>query len=328
MTAEPLQRYSAQELYEEAQQDELDIPHLEIFVQPDLKAILRGMSHLVSGYAKVGKSELLFSWCLTWAAQGHRVAYYSEEPKLIWVIRIGMLAEAPGGFDILPVLGMSYGSILTDIQANDVDVVVIDTTKLLGIRDTSQDPPVTEKLIPIIKACRDRDATLILAHHHNKGGGDFGRAISGSHAFLALVDVSLEIVRVLNRPNRRKVTGIGRLLNLPEFTYEKTAEGFRYLGGTAEVELEKVEQRLLEVMPEAFDQRMTQAELAEVIGDPRPSPTQMKNALDSLIKKSMIERDPAARKQGATYQYWMAEGVTAAQPPTLQIDPDAWDSAG
>ena len=328
MTAVPLQRYSARELYAEAQQGDLDIPHLEIFNQPDLKVILRGMSHLVSGYAKVGKSELLFSWCVSWAAQGLRVAYYTEEPKLIWVYRIGVLTKAPDGFDVLPVLGMSYGSILADIEANDDDVVVIDTMKVLGIRDTNVDSPVVEKLIPIIKACRDRDATLILAHHHNKTGGDFGKGIAGSHAFLALVDVSLEVDRISNHKNRRKVTAIGRLLEFPEFTYEKTAEGFRYLGGTAEVGLETVERRLLEVMPEAFEQRMTQAELGEVIGDPKPSPTQMKNALDCLIKKSMIQRDPAARRPGAKYRYWMAEGVMAAEPHTLNIDPDTWDSAG
>ena len=97
VTALLLQRYSARELYEQAQQGDLDIPHLEIFDQPDLKVILRGMSHLVSGYAKVGKSELLFSWCVSWAAQGHRVAYYSEEPKGIWVVRICTLADAPRG---------------------------------------------------------------------------------------------------------------------------------------------------------------------------------------------------------------------------------------
>ena len=230
----PLPRFSASDLYERAKAGGTEIPHLSIMGQPDLKVFLKGLSHMISAGPKSGKTEWLSSLCRDWAKEGLRIAFYTEEPLLIWEKRIGLWGELTSGLDILPVLGRSYAEIAADVERGSEDIVIVDTLKLLRIQRTSDDAEVSEALTPIIATCRNKGSTLVLAHHQRKDGGQYGEGISGSHAYLALVDVSLEIERVPKLQNRRKVTGIGRLLEFPEFSYEKTEGGMRYLGETSQ----------------------------------------------------------------------------------------------
>src|ERR1700693_237743 len=45
-------------------------------------------SHLVSGYPRVGKTELLVALTREWLGEGHEVLYITEEPAAMWGSRL------------------------------------------------------------------------------------------------------------------------------------------------------------------------------------------------------------------------------------------------
>jgi hypothetical protein len=117
------------------------------------------------------------------------------------------------------------------------------------------------------------------------------------------VDVSLEVDRVPSRPNRRKVTGLARLVDMPEFIYEMTDEGMKYIGETADADLDALKVRLFGVTPIGTKEWATKRELIEAAGEPTPSPTQADSALGLLVEAGEVEREPKETKPGATYRY-------------------------
>ena len=100
-------------------------------------------------------------------------------------------------------------------------MVIVDTVRLLRLQDENNNSEVNLALTPIIALCRERGQTLILSHHTKKAGGDFGVAAAGGHAFLGIVDVGLELMRDANVPERRRLRGWGRIVDVPELLFEK-----------------------------------------------------------------------------------------------------------
>ena len=69
-------------------------PSLSFLGQPGY--IIEGWSHLLAGYPRCGKTELLVRLCADWVRDGHSVVYLTEEPRSIWQHRLARLSPAGG----------------------------------------------------------------------------------------------------------------------------------------------------------------------------------------------------------------------------------------
>ena len=186
-------------------------------------------------------------------------------------------------------------------------IVVIDTVRLLGFKDENDNSALAAQLFPFIDACREGGKTLILLHHTRKGGGDHGEAIAGGHAFLALVDIGIEIKRD-RRDNRRLVKAYGRVGTGGEFLYEMRDDGLMVpFGKPGDVGLKEVKRKALEVLLSSSDW-LTTREVYEAMPHPRPSYEQLRLALMEAAREGSADRDPPIGEaaKGKTHK-WRAD---------------------
>ncbi len=292
----------ASELQEKARAGGTQLESLPLLGQEGF--IFRGLSHLVSGYPKAGKTELLARVVAEW--RDDSVLWFTEEPDVVWETR---LASLPSHYDHVILrfaLGETLDAMRERILTGDESIVVIDTTKLLGLEDANDASEVTRVLTPIISACRRGRKTLILAHHERKGGGRHGEGIAGSHAFLGLVDVALEIARDEHAPNRRIITGLGRVVAIPELCYELQPDGsMTALGDPNALALEEVVERVRLLLGEEWQ---SLRDVLSAMGEPRPSEDQVRRALNVLVERGDAERDPPAGVKGNRAHRWRLRG--------------------
>jgi len=260
--------------------------------------IIRGLSHLVSGYAKVGKTTLLAQVVAEW--RGESVLWVTEEPRQVWLERLRRLNVNLGHVTLYFGLGATRQELLDRVRRGRESVAVVDTSKLLGIEDDCSASEVTEAVAPFLEACRAREATLVVAHHNRKGGGSHGEAIAGSHAFLALFDVALEILREEHHPHRRVVRGYSRVAEVPELAYERATDGHLVaLGEPARLALQEVKERVAAVLGPEW---VTLREVAALLTDPRPSDRQVREALAALVEEGVAEVEPGAGRRPSRWR--------------------------
>lgn len=262
--------------------------------------IYKGLAHLLAGFPKAGKTELLARAAAEW--QGESVLWLTEEPQAIWEARLRRLPEAYGHVTLFFALGCPRQELLERIRQGQESVVILDTLKLLGIDDANDASAVTQALVPFIAACREGGKTLVLAHHERKGGGQHGEGIAGSHAFLGLVDVALELLRDDKAPNRRLLRGYGRVVPIPELAYEMAEDGSLVaLGDPTALALQAVKERALALLTEAWQ---TLGDIMGAMGEPRPSEDQVRRALNALVEEGLAERDPPPGVKGNRAHRW------------------------
>jgi hypothetical protein len=102
--------------------------------------------------------------------------------------------------------------------------------------------------------------------------------------------------------NRRIVKGIARHISPPELIYERDEDGnMCALGESHAVELGDVIERLGQIVTEEWQ---TRRQILDSLDEPRPGQTVVgRDALNALVRKGEIYRDPAEDKKGATYRY-------------------------
>jgi hypothetical protein len=151
-----------------------DIPPIEklpLLGDSALSPFVGEWAHLLSGYPKTGKTELLVRLAMEWSRAGLPVPYITEEPELVWAAR---LARLPEGFEnVQLIFGMGYtqADVEGSIVAGDERIVIVDTIRLLRIGDENDNSSLNTALTPLITLCRGKKQTLIMAHHTRKGGG-------------------------------------------------------------------------------------------------------------------------------------------------------------
>ena len=293
--------------------------------------IIQGWSHLVSGYPRVGKTELLVSCVAEWLSLGYQVLYITEEPQNLWEARLkaeaGRRPGVPwGGLIVIFGLGADPADLLRRASSGPEAIVALDAARnLLGISDENDNSAVARVLNPWVAAARTATKTLVVAHHQRKGGGDHGEGIAGGHAFLGIFDIALEVVRDRQAPHgsRRLVRPYARLLNPRELLYERTEDGtLRALGDPDAVRLDEVEERLLEILTST---PRTTSDCQQALGDPRPSLEQVRLALTSLARAGRVDRDPpievgGVRGRTVRWGLWGAERPTSnGQPLGLEV---------
>jgi hypothetical protein len=277
--------------------------------------VVRGLSHLISGYAKSGKTTLLTQVAAKW--EGESILWITEEPKQVWLERLRHIGADLSHVTLFFGLGATRQELLDRIVGGPESVVLVDTSKLLGIEDDCSASEVTQALVPFLEACRAREATLVVVHHNRKGGGSHGEGIAGSHAFLALFDVALEILRDEHHAHRRVVRGYSRVAEVPELVYEKTPDGqLVALGDPGRLALEEVKERVAAVLGEEW---ATFKELASLLTDPRPSDRQVRAVLADLVREGVAELEPGAGRRPARWRLAEAVALHARTNPSPEM---------
>ena len=96
--------------------------------------IVRGWSHLLAGWWRLGKSELMAAVILPWLRLGDKVLWITEEPDSIWVDRAGMFDEIydPVPWDnltLMDALSAPPHELLEKATDLVEDVIVVDTVR-------------------------------------------------------------------------------------------------------------------------------------------------------------------------------------------------------
>lgn len=315
-----LRAFNFAALRRNAQEGRFELHFLPFLGNEDCRLICLGLSTLISGYPKAGKSTLLFHLAHEWAAAGHRILYLTEESEVIWKARVTACRE-DGLEHMVGIFGLGVRPecLVRRAAHGDEDIVIVDTTNLLGIQDGNDSATVWAALSPWVAMAREKGKTALFAHHTNKSlQGDL-KAVAGSYNFAAVVDCVLLLCPGAS-PNRRVLDGASRALPVEAVMYELQDGQLRCLGDPKGVALEAVAANCVAMLSTAFGQRKTTGEILAAIPDPKPSLAQVQQALTAAAERGGIVRDPPmshGKKPGTTYRWWVPEAETS--PPTTQV---------
>ena len=169
-----------------------ELPMLPLLGQE--KYIVEGWSHLLAGYPRSGKTELLFRAIREWLDEGRSVVYLTEEPRSIWEQRLRRRSGDWSNLHVAFALGTPPEVLFRRAFEGEEEIVIVDTLRnLLNLRDETDNSEVARVLNPWVAGARRAEKTLIMAHHMRKGGGKRGEGISGGHALLGVFDIALEL---------------------------------------------------------------------------------------------------------------------------------------
>lgn len=212
----------------------LDLEYIPLLGVDGLLA--RGTTTLLAAHPKAGKTTLLIHACRQWLQQGLRIAYLSEDPPVVWSLR---LQRHPELRDLLisctPRAHPERWQ--RAIREAQPDIVVVDTIRrFASIADESDPAKVAAALAYFIDLVRDLPRTaVILAHHTRKSARADGDAtladVAGSHAFASEADSIFTLTRHETNPHQRILKPIeGRLwLTAPEpLVLELAPDGSAY----------------------------------------------------------------------------------------------------
>ena len=118
--------------------------------------------------------------------------------------------------------------------------------------------------------------------------GGFGGEAAAGHTFLGIVDVGLELERVGQPANRRKIHGQGRIVNVPELLYERSDDGtFSLLRHADQLASQTITTHLGQVLTGDFQ---ATKDLRLVLLAPQPSTDQVLKMLGQMAAEKLVER--------------------------------------
>lgn len=266
--------------------------------------IIKGWSHLLSGYTRLGKTELITETLSQWLHDGQRILYFTEEPRGLWKQRIRKRfldhnEVWPHGLQLVFALGVDPKELIYRLQTGNEPVVFIDTLRtLLQPYNENDNSELARLIVPWIGAARADDKTSIFVHHDRKSGGEHGRGISGGHALMAACDIAVEVVSVDGSETKRRVHSFARVYQPPDLEYDwEDGKIVRaQLVGQESNGLNSVQSRLLLLMN---DEWQLTADLIRNLGDNKPSNEQVRRALVDLAERNKIVRDPAIDQEAS-----------------------------
>jgi DNA repair protein RadA/Sms len=304
--------------------------------------IVKGWTHLLAGWWRLGKTELMAAVVLPWMRSGLRILWITEEPDSLWADRADMVDEiyAPVPWDRLTLVdAMSAPApALLDCAASvEADVIIADTIReVCGIESMKDDDAVRRAVSPWLRRLRDGQRTLIFLHQHRKAAGERGERVEGSVVLPSMMDVVLELEGVDGHERQRRLTVRRRRSQTAPLVYEMDPDD-RILVIPDARSRSRVEAEAEAVfVVNASTEPVTTVEVRRGMS-PTPSRATVLRALTALAETGRILRDPpiseAAKRRTPTWAPAALEHVNLAQnsiPPTWEFgaqDDVAQDSA-
>lgn len=139
---------------------------------------VRGLSHLLSTYAKTGATERLFKLVIEWSSKGHKILYLTTESGKVWEKRLSKLPtsdfEAFGSVRLGFIFGVPQTEITKWVADSTDDIVIVDNINQLGFSVANirsyGDVEVAEAIDAIISECRltSKTSIFVSALHDGK----------------------------------------------------------------------------------------------------------------------------------------------------------------
>ncbi|MBI4497072.1 MAG: primase C-terminal domain-containing protein [Chloroflexi bacterium] len=258
--------------------------------------IIEGWGHLLSGYPKAGKTELVAACVREWLHTGVSVVWLTEESQAVWAARLSRWPTVPDGLSLVFGLGADPAALLALAAQGDEEVVIVDTIRNLLQMDEADNTAISRGLAPWEAQLAGK--TRIYVHHQRKAAGEHGQAIAGGAAFLGVADRAIELRFDTHEKNRRRLVVLSRIADAPDLLYEPSTDGsLKALGDPAAVALEALQGRLRASLSLEWQ---TTREVHSALGDPQPSEEQVRQGLLALAQAGGAERPPpSARMRGA-----------------------------
>jgi hypothetical protein len=259
--------------------------------------IVKGWTHLLAGWWRLGKSELMAVAVLPWLRLAHRVLWITEEADSIWADRADEFDDLYPNVPwdrlvLMDAYSGTAGSRLDAASRISADVVIVDTVReVCQIVSMKDDDAVRAAVSPWLRRLRDGRRTLIFIAQHRKAAGERGERVEGSVALPSMMDVVLELEAVDGHDRQRRLSVRRRRSQTAPLLFEMDDED-----------------RLV-VIPDARSRSRVEAEAAAlaVIADaaepltsvevrrrmtPRPSRDTVRRVLTAHAEAGRILRDP------------------------------------
>lgn len=294
--------------------------------------LARGTATLIASHPKSGKSTLLVHACREWLQRGLRVVYLTEEPPIVWKLRIQRFPELRG-LMVSAIARAHPENWCKAILAIEPDVVIVDTIRRFGgIVDENDPAKVGYALRYFTDLTRDLPRTaVVVVHHTRKGVRARGDAsvddVAGAHAFTGEVDSILTLLVNDRHERQRLIKPVdGRLwLTAPEaIVAELSEDGREYrIVGTAETilpeqEREHAEQAVLDALHTLGE--ATVREIAEQLTSQgaKRSERWIQKVLSEYERSGTVARDGAGTRN-APYVYRLTQSASNSIQPDSRI---------
>ena len=188
--------------------------------------VVKGWTHLLAGWWRLGKSELMAAVVLPWLRRGLRVLWITEEPDSLWVHRADSFDEIyePIPWErltLVDAMSAPAAELLEKAASLEYDVFIADTVReVCGINSMRDDDEVRAKVSPWLRRLRADHRTLIFLSQHRKAAGENGERVEGSIVLPSMMDVVLELERVNGHERQRRLTVRRRRAQTAPLVYE------------------------------------------------------------------------------------------------------------
>ena len=280
--------------------------------------IVKGWSHLLAGWWRLGKTEFLAAVVAVWLRLGIKVMWITEEPDSLWADRADNIDEIyePVKCDnltLVDAMSASPKALLKVAASGDNDVLIIDTVReVCRVTSMKDDDAIRSAVSPWLRVLRDGRRTLIFVHQHRKAAGEHGERVEGHVALPSMFDVVLELEAVAGHEQQRKLSVRRRGSRTTPLLYEMDDDDRLVVipDGRARNRIE-VEAAVLSVV-DAATTPLSTAELRRRM-TPTPPLETTRRVLVALATARRILRDPAITEDAKGHAVtWLSAG--AGQP--------------
>ncbi|MCS7278067.1 MAG: helicase RepA family protein, partial [Aquificaceae bacterium] len=308
--------------------DSYDSLNLEWIPLLGIDGILaRGATTLIAAHPKAGKTTLLAHACRDWAKRGLAVVYLTEEPPIVWKLRIQRFPELRNLYvSAIPRAHPENWSKAIRTLEPAPDVVVVDTIRRFGgISDEADAAKVAYALSHFVDLTRYLPRTaIVIAHHTRKGVKAQSEAsvddIAGSHAFAGEVDSILTLLKNPKHERQRLLKPVeGRLwVSAPEaLVLELSEDGSEYcIVGTAEEILSEQQRNDSRRMVIDAVRALSEATAQDVMEylDGELSRRQVYNLLNALEREGALETADSVDTRGRRAKVYRVKAHSPTSP--------------
>jgi 5S rRNA maturation endonuclease (ribonuclease M5)/archaellum biogenesis ATPase FlaH len=314
--------------YQESENEEDDI---DFFGHKGI--ILKGSTCLISGYPKIGKTELTSRFALELRKKGLKVYYLSEEDIKTLKRRFSKISsddhynlESKGFLKVCPLAYFGVKGIKDLLEFETFDVLIVDTLRSsigTDLKDEKEAQEIVKNVLPIIEIAKRKEITLVFVHHQTKTTDMSIRSVAGSHALAGIVDVILNIFPVdENSGRQRKIEIVGRVIEPQTLFYEIDENNkIKFVNVVKRDELTNL---LIEMKPKFVDRHYKTEEIEQYVNKEanrrgiKFTKRELREKLHKLYEQGEYDRNPKERSKGARYMWKSIIKELEKEPKNLE----------
>jgi hypothetical protein len=294
---------------------------------------VKGWTHLLAGFWRLGKTEMMAAIILPWLRLRLRVLWITEEADSIWVDRADQIEETypPVSWDglrLVDAMSATPEALLDYAASAQADVLIVDTVReVCQITSMKDDDAVRSAVSPWLRRLRDGRRTLVFIAQHRKAAGERGERVEGSVALPSMMDVVLELEGVAGHDRQRRLTVRRRRAQTQPLTYEMDEDDRMVVipDGRSRSRVE-VEAAALTVVNASAEPMLTAEVRRRMVA--KTSTDSVQRALKALAIEGRILRDPPIDRDAARRSVrWVALGLQTSSSTATSPTPISRDAA-